>query len=225
MSQNETSAALENLQQIKEGNDPRESEQDDVTIEEQSAIEAMEAEIHRLYDEYDFLAEHLPKSNLHWCVANWERKNGNCRYNRRTSKKVHGKRLSKLEDADGHHLISVNERIWEEGNHDAFINTVRHEVAHAVVYEKYDESQGHNENWERMAKRIGCSGDRCSNGTKSREYKYYFACLECGWKYGRHRKSKIIKQTHKRYCNNCKTKIVSWRAGKEKPTEPGTKNL
>ena len=49
-----------------------------------------------------------------------------------------------------------------ETNEKRVINTILHEIAHALDYRKRGYSN-HDSEWKRVAKSIGCSGERCSS--------------------------------------------------------------
>lgn len=186
------------------------------------ALELARQETDRLYQEHG-LNEWLDRSRLHVAVARWERKNGVCKYSRRldgTSR--FGKRMSSLPRAPGQHVVVVNERIVTESNDkDAFVDTVRHEVAHAIAYAKYNGSQDHNARWKRIASELGADPKACHN-KKDDNYKYYIACPECEWTSGKVRRSKKVKKPFTRVCSRCKTNCVSYDAGEPIPEEPGT---
>lgn len=79
-----------------------------------------------------------------------------------------------------------------ESNEDRVINTILHEIAHALDYKKRGFSN-HDSEWVRLAKSIGCSGKRCSSGSgvdKSMTHKWVVSCSECGLTHYRARKSK-----------------------------------
>lgn len=212
MSQSDETAAkaLENLAAIKQGEDPTDP------------VDIMEDEINRLYDEHD-LSEHLTRLNLSWGVARWDRKNGCCYYNARLDGKQFGKRISKTR-SHGSHAIVVNERILEEGSREGFLDTVRHELAHAIAYAKYGGSQKHNSNWKRMASRFGADPSSAHN-KKEKTGDYIFACPNGCWSSTRKRRSKKVKRpwSRGRYCNQCGETPVSCDKNVDPETlEPGT---
>lgn len=69
---------------------------------------------------------------------------------------------------------------------ETFYNTIRHEYAHAMAYEKYGAGVGHDARWKALAKMVGCNGEQYSKATKeqidkmvSRTY-YVVECKHCG---------------------------------------------
>jgi len=64
-------------------------------------------------------------------------------------------------------------------------NTILHEIAHAIDYEKRGFSD-HGTEWQEIAKSIGCNANQqTSNKTLDQEklYKYKAVCNNCGTKY------------------------------------------
>jgi Uncharacterized protein conserved in bacteria len=126
--------------------------------------------------------------------------------------------------ADGEHVIAVNEKILEDGNRDGFIDTVRHELAHVVIYEMFGSSQGHNERWKRVARRLGADDSSTHRRRDhSDEYEYYISCPNCGMQSGKRRLCKTIKKPYNRRCTKCgESSLVSHDAHKPIPEENGT---
>jgi len=68
--------------------------------------------------------------------------------------------------------------------HTKIKDTILHEIAHAFSLEIYGrrDGNGHNHNWVRTAKAIGCNGERCykkSEVTSIVNAKYTNTCPEC----------------------------------------------
>jgi len=130
-------------------------------------------------------------------------------------------------DKDDHHSVIINERIWKDDNEAGFIDTVRHEVAHAVAYGKYDTSQKHNSNWKAMAAKLGADPTSCHNNENEGDYLY--GCPNGCFVNDKKRRSKRIKKPWQgskphssRFCKQCEATPVAWDRGKERPEEPGT---
>ncbi|AGM11538.1 hypothetical protein M199_gp128 [Halogranum tailed virus 1] len=232
----EVDQMLSNLKAIKNGDDPRESKEEEAAVQQATsepvpassqqddALAVAEKEVDRLYDEYPELADHLPRSNLHMGVARWDGRNGYCKYNTRFGgKRRFNKRVTQTKHRSGHHINVINEKIFEQGNVEDFLDTVRHEVAHAVVYEMHGSSQKHNHNWKALAAKLGADPSSChSKRDRSDEYNYYIGCPNCGYKGGKTKRSKVIKQPFNRMCGRCgETGMVSFDAGDEMPDENG----
>ena len=91
----------------------------------------------------------------------------------------------------------------ENTNFKSIEDTILHEIAHALTYEKYgDKASNHGKEWKEIAKSIGCSGDRCYNldEIKTPEAKYKYKCPECGYTYNRYRR---IKDNKPLSCSDC----------------------
>jgi predicted SprT family Zn-dependent metalloprotease len=69
----------------------------------------------------------------------------------------------------------------------AVINTILHEIAHALV----GAGHGYNYVWRRKAIEIGCDGSRCNHYEEVNiRYKYIAVCPCCGKEIGANRKPK-----------------------------------
>jgi predicted SprT family Zn-dependent metalloprotease len=84
-------------------------------------------------------------------------------------------------------LVALNE--WPQVE-----NTILHEVAHAIA----GPGIGHGRAWKEIALRIGCTGERCYNGTEVRTpaAKFIGACPGCGVTVQRNRRKRIA-------CSRC----------------------
>lgn len=228
--------ALQNLEQIQQGEDPRSQEPettDSVTVsqEQEQTLDELdtddyddrlrlaEAEVGRLYAKHD-LNEHLSIEKLHVCVAEWKSRHGVCKYNKRLGgDKRFGRRMTSLPRKSGHHVIGINATIEDD---DDFVDTVRHELAHAIVYAKYGSSQKHNHNWKAMARRLGADDSARHNRAHSdddEKYDYYVFCVDCGAENGRTRRSKTVKQPFNYNCGSCGGDLSSYDSGSGKPDQ------
>lgn len=68
-------------------------------------------------------------------------------------------------------------RMWaEHASDDEIIDTILHEIAHALV----GPGHGHGPRWRAMAKRIGCNGDRCASAPETApKGRYEAVCRSC----------------------------------------------
>ena len=85
-----------------------------------------------------------------------------------------------------------------ETNEKRVINTILHEIAHGLDYKNRGYS---NAEWKRVARSIGCSGERCSSGSgvdKSQFMKWVATCPSCERDVYYARKSKVEKA-----CGKC----------------------
>lgn len=248
MSNDDISSALDNLAAIKSGDDPRSggdesttqtqqatSPQTTATPQSDDALVVARQEVDRLYEKYSHIKNYVPRSNIHIGVARWERRNGVCKYGKRLDKHRFGKRMTSLPSAPGEHAIVIDEQILEQGNRDEFIDTVRHELAHALAHGKHDKYpsrkkhhdydpklSGHGPAWKEVAREVGADPSS-THKKKEDNYKYYIGCPNCGMEAGRRRRCKVIKKPFNRKCQRCgESSLVSYDAGDEMPNENGT---
>ena len=94
--------------------------------------------------------------------------------------------------------ISLSYTLTELNSEEKVLDTIRHEIAHALV----GVHQGHNYIWRRKALEIGCNGKRCysSEDTQTPTGKYQLKCDTCGQVINRH---KMTKHTLKTACGIC----------------------
>ena len=90
---------------------------------------------------------------------------------------------------------------------ETFYNTIRHEYAHAMAYEKYGAGVGHDARWKALAKMVGCNGERYSKVTKEQIDKietrvnYIVECKHCGRKFKYMRMNNTIRMA---YLGDCR---------------------
>lgn len=157
MSSESVSAALENLEQIKNGSDPR---AEVVEPDDDTPLGKVRALVNQMYEQYHWLDSHLPRENVHCLTSYWDRRRGQCYYNRKpeTDKRNFGKRISQKKHfsrANGHHIIIINRAIVEAGEKGNWRDTVRHEMAHALQRQKYGAGcQSHGTEFKECAKKL-----------------------------------------------------------------------
>lgn len=79
------------------------------------------------------------------------------------------------------HFIALNDL-------DTMINTVLHEIAHALAgYEA-----GHGPEWKMWAKAVGAKPERCANNVEAPEGRWLAVCPGCGHRHTRVRWSKNL---------------------------------
>jgi len=102
-------------------------------------------------------------------------------------------------------IIEITQEYALKITKEMFINTVLHEIAHALVGYK----NAHNQVWKKKALAIGCNGKVCHN-VNFVEHKYEIQCLCHTYKY--HRKTKIIQKIEKGLgnikCRKCQQKYT-----------------
>lgn len=110
-------------------------------------------------------------------------RNGQCRYGRRE--------------------IGLSRRIFELANEEKALNTIVHELAHAVLGFGY----GHGPVWAMTARAMGCDGHACNTIVDPQMLaKRCYRCTSCGWKYFCNRR---LKNVGTRYHKLCKEKGLS----------------
>lgn len=93
-------------------------------------------------------------------------------------------------------IISMSRSLVELNSEEQFMDTLLHEIAHALV----GSGNGHNHIWKSKCVEIGCRPVRCysSKTVKGVKGKYTLICENCGSKSERHKK------TRKRWaCGDC----------------------
>lgn len=191
------------------------------------ALELAETATDRLFEAHGWF-DGLDREQVYVGVARWTGRNGVCKYDKRLDQKRFGERMSELPRESGSCVLVINELILEDGNRDGFIDTVQHELAHAVCREKYDDYprslDSHGPEWKEVARRLGADDSACHHRRdRSDEIKYYTGCPSCGQTYGRTKRSKIIKRAFDYSCGNCDEHgLVSFDVGEKMPDENGT---
>ena len=87
--------------------------------------------------------------------------------------------------SDKKRIISLSLPIAKGRDVKRTINTLLHEIAHAIAGVRH----GHDEFWRAIAIKIGCDGERCFNEDEvdSRLSKYISTCPRCGRNHYGHR--------------------------------------
>ena len=98
----------------------------------------------------------------------------------------------------GAKTITLSVTYCLKADEDDIIDTILHEIAHALAGFKAK----HGPKWKKIAKSIGCTGDRCSYVQHSKP-RWRGTC-GCSDKWKRHRLSTRMRHAT---CSNCDTKI------------------
>ena len=97
-------------------------------------------------------------------------------------------------------FIRISKYHLEKSSKNAMVDTLLHEIAHAISYER-DKNTGHNYKWKQVCKEIGAEPSRLASDyhiPQSYEYKYVAVCPNCG------KKSYMNRKTRSKYsCGNC----------------------
>lgn len=209
--------ACSNLQQIKNGQDPRSDTMN-------AYLRDAQREMDRLFEQHE-MPRKLTRSDVSVYVTRWQGKIGNCKYNQYIEPDAYGKRVSSTvkESRNGHYAIGIAKRAFESG--DKWADTVAHELAHVTAYIKNNYiSPGHGSLWQSEARRLGADASRTGSvdPDAGEPDPYYLACPECESSCGKQRRSKRIQQPYRYSCSVCGTKCVSYERGDEMPSDPGT---
>lgn len=102
-------------------------------------------------------------------------------------------------------FISLSRILTKLHTKDEVMNTITHEIAHAIDFEQRGTSD-HSFIWAKIHKDLGGDGERCFTESKENKYKIYnyiAECENCGSIGGWIRKPKAVK----RRCKKCKGDI------------------
>ena len=128
------------------------------------------------------------------------------RVSTRTSKRLGSCQYS----AAGVSCITISDFVMDAEDDAAFLDTIRHEYAHALVrLRRPRERHGHDAVWKAACREVGCAPERCADPAPFRAprreepYRYLLRCLGCGatWRYKR--KAKVVRLVERgaaRYC-------------------------
>lgn len=83
-----------------------------------------------------------------------------------------------------------------------WVDTILHEIAHAIDYEIRGTSN-HDDEWKQVARAIGCNGERVSSNKITHKYKWVANCW-CGAMFKRH---KLTRQARYACCGKCSTPL------------------
>lgn len=98
-------------------------------------------------------------------------------------------------------IILCRELTQHETNIDRVRNTLLHEIAHALDFNQRGTKSGHDKNWVRIAKSIGCAGNKCGDisGVSLMGFAKWIArCPKCKKKY-----YKMVKPKTRMSCGKC----------------------
>lgn len=204
---NQTEQALNNLQQIKEGSDPR----DEPT---KSRVERVQDEVSRLMDEYE-MPRGLERYQIHCYVAEWQRRIGQANYNQYVEPREYGQRVTGRSHSDEHYGIGIATRAFDSD--DTWLDTVAHELAHITAYVRPEgggryTSDGHGDLWQAEAERLGADPTRTDRVAPENrvDHNYVVSCTQCSARWTRLRRSKLVKHPNRYSCGNCGGDLKSW---------------
>lgn len=108
-------------------------------------------------------------------------------------------KVSNTKDSWGHcdpqrRTVYVSKYLLSHGTHEEIIQTILHEVAHALT----PDDKGHGADWLAKARDLGYTGGRCADRVLPIKHKYIGHC-PVGHKFVMHRKTFM----HEKYCYGC----------------------
>jgi len=228
--------ALDNLEQIKAGADPRSQSRfgsqdtamgSDPDSDSNGQLDAVKSLVDELFesDAYDeIIPDSLKRSDISVYVADWQRKIGNCKYGTRIEPDEYGQRVphSARTRSNGSYAIGVAQRAFDES--ETWRDTVRHECAHVTAYVEHGGSQGHNHIWKHHAEALGADPTRTDRVDPENrvDTPYFIGCPDCETQFGKLRRSQRIQHPGRYVCGRCGTNCVSWARGDPQPDDPGT---
>lgn len=70
-------------------------------------------------------------------------------------------------------------------------DTIRHEIAHALVFTWTGEDHGHDKVWKKVAERVGAKPKATTTTTAKIRAKWEATCKRCGGRYARNRMTSV----------------------------------
>jgi len=177
----------------------------------QTMEDRVREEIESCYTEApDTIQEIIQLDQIHVSInGSFKRVHGKCKYNQNKNGEYR---------KHEYHIQIAKNCILNNAN---WRDTVRHEFAHAIAYEKHGTSQKHNENWKQICRMINAEPTRCAS-QKHTEPSYQYACPNECWTSGKHKRSKKIQKPWRKICAQCNEQCVSFDTGEPVPDTPGT---
>lgn len=110
--------------------------------------------------------------------------------------------------------VRISEHLLE--NHpDEVMETLKHELGHAVVMNRNGERRikPHGREWKSVMQELGVDNPEACHSLQLTEYRYLIRCTnpECDVELGRHRKSRLVKKPHLYLCNECGSNFESFK--------------
>lgn len=117
--------------------------------------------------------------------------------------------------------IRIAERLFDAEEDDIWRDTVRHEVAHAVVMERSGTAvQPHGPEWRIAARRAGAEPTaRYDEGDAGIEADYVLSCPNACFEREYLKRSKRIRHPGRYRCGSCDAKLISYDA-EDRPSRP-----
>lgn len=117
---------------------------DEYTFDNERAtpLERFESYVDYCFETYPVVYNNLDRENVQTCIADWGRRRGQCRYNKKMKKRKFGKRVASSQEkrySSNYVLFLATALVGvppEHDNGDGWKACVRHELGHAIDYEK-----------------------------------------------------------------------------------------
>lgn len=96
--------------------------------------------------------------------------------------------------------------------------TVKHELGHAVVMQKYGKNvKPHGREWKSVMQGLGVKEPEACHSLQLAEYSYIVKCTDpkCDVKLGRYRKSRLVKTPELYRCKKCGSVLESFEVNEE----------
>lgn len=136
-------------------------------------LERVEAYVDHCFDAYHVVSNNLYRDQIQVCIADWDRRRGQARYNRRMGKQRFGKQVrnSRWENQrSGVHVLFLAKALVgvppEEDKGVGWKPCVRHELGHLIDYEERGTSD-HGPKFKEVMARFGEEGN---NGMSQHGY-------------------------------------------------------
>lgn len=113
-------------------------------------------------------------------------------------------------------VLEISKRHLENGSEESINETIRHELAHALVFMKDGYTHGHDKEWKQLCIALGGSGDTYYDSSKAEEYgaeptkptQYFIYCTCCGKLVGtRQRRCPVVNAPEKYFSSCCKAEL------------------
>lgn len=106
-----------------------------------------------------------------------------------------------------------------ENHPEKVIETLKHEIGHAVVLNRYGKrrTKPHGREWKSVMRELGVDNPEACHSLQLTEYSYLVRCTnpDCDVELGRHRKSRLVKKPQLYVCNECGDKFESFKVNRE----------
>ncbi len=120
----------------------------------------------------------------------------------------------KYAPAGGVESIVISDFVMDAEDDAVFLDTIRHEYAHALVrLRRPRETHGHDAVWKAACLEVGCAPERCADparfpsllaGARRVEpYRYLLRCLVCGAQWRYKRRAKVVRLVERGASRRC----------------------